>query len=73
MSDKYAVIAAHRSEFDVRLMCRALAVSRAGFYAAQRRRPSAHAQADARLRVVVRAEFTKASARYGSPRGSGVH
>lgn len=68
MSDKYAVIAAHRSEFDVRLMCRALSVSRAGFYASQSRRPSAHAQADARLRVIVRAEFTRASARYGSPR-----
>jgi transposase InsO family protein len=49
-------------------MCRVLSVSRAGFYAAQRRRPSAHAQADARLRVVVRAEFAKAKARYGSPR-----
>ena len=68
MSDKYAVIAAHRSVFDVRLMCRALSVSRAGFYAWQDRRPSAHAQADARLRVVVRAAFTKARARYGSPR-----
>lgn len=68
MSDKYAVIAAHRSAFDVRLMCRALSVSRAGFYASQRRTPSAHAQADAQLRVVVRAEFTKARARYGSPR-----
>lgn len=68
MSDKYAVIAAHRSAFDVRVMCRALSVSRAGFYASQGRRPSAHAQADARLRVVVRTEFTKASARYGSPR-----
>jgi transposase InsO family protein len=68
VSDKYAVIAAHRTAFDVRLMCRVLSVSRAGFYAAQRRRPSAHAQADARLRVVVRAEFAKAKARYGSPR-----
>ena len=49
-------------------MCRVLSVSRAGFYAAQRRAPSAHAQADERLRVEVRTEFAKARARYGSPR-----
>ena len=68
MSDTYAVVAAHRAEFEVRLMCRVLSVSRAGFYAAQRRAPSADAQADERLRVEERAEFAKARARYGSPR-----
>ena len=68
MSDKYAVIAAHRSAFDIRLMCRVLSVSRAGFYAWQHRTPSAHTQTDADLRVEVRAEFKKARTRYGSPR-----
>lgn len=68
MSDKYAVIAAHREEFPVRLMCRLLDVSPAGFYAAQRRPASARAQEDARVRVHVRAVFTAAQHRYGSPR-----
>lgn len=68
MSDKYAVIAAHRTEFEVRLMCRVLSVSHSGFYASQRRAPSARAQADERLRVDVRTAFTQAHARYGSPR-----
>ena len=43
MSDKYAVIAAHRTEFPIILMCRVLAVSRAGYYAAQGRAPSRRA------------------------------
>ena len=68
MSDKYALITAHREAFSIQLMCRVLSVSRAGYYAAQRRAPSAHAQADARLSRVVRATFEQCQARYGSPR-----
>ena len=55
MSDKYAVIAAHRPAFPVRLMCRVLTVSVSGFYAAYSRAPSAHARADERLLVHVQA------------------
>ena len=48
MSTKHGCIAEHRGTWPVRLMCRVLAVSPAGFYAAQRRRfvvtmTSAHA------------------------------
>jgi transposase InsO family protein len=43
-------------------------VTRAGFYAWQRRPESAHAQTDRRLRVVVRAAFERRRRRYGSPR-----
>jgi len=68
VSDKYAVIAAHRPEFSVTLMCRALTVSSSGFYAAQRRPPSAHAQADAQLRIKVETTFVQCRRRYGSPR-----
>jgi putative transposase len=64
---KYACIAHHRGEFPVRLMCRALAVSPAGFYAAQRRRPSARACADQRLRVAIRTLHTTSRRRYGAP------
>ena len=68
MSDKYAVIAAHRTEFAVRLMCRVLTVSVSGFYAACARAPSARARAEEGLLVQVRATFTKHRHRYGSPR-----
>ena len=68
MSDKYAAIQAHRDRFPVRLMCRALGVSVAGFYAAHQRAPSARGQADERLRVQVRAAHTKSRRRYGAPR-----
>lgn len=68
MSDKYAAIHAHRDHFSVQLMCAALAVSPSGYYAAQRRPPSARAQADERLRVTVRAVFRETKGRYGAPR-----
>lgn len=65
---KYACIARHRREFPVRLMCRVLAVSPAGFYAAQRRAPSARAQRDQALRLKVREAHRKSRRRYGAPR-----
>ena len=68
MSAKYACIAQYRTEYPVCLMCRVLAVSRAGFYAAQARGLSARAQADERDRLAVRATFAAKHARYGAPR-----
>lgn len=65
---RYACIARHRGEFPVRLMCRVLAVSSAGFYAAQRRAPSARARRDHALRVRVRTVHTQSRRRYGAPR-----
>jgi putative transposase len=68
VSEQYVVIEAHRTTFDVTVMCRALGVSRAGFYAARERAPSHHAVVDAQLLRLVRSAFTTAKARYGSPR-----
>jgi transposase InsO family protein len=68
VSDKYAVIAAHRREFAITLMCRVLEVSPSGFHAAQRRPPSARARKDVVLLGKVRAAHTKSRQRYGSPR-----
>ena len=65
---KYACIARHRAEYPVRLMCRALAVSPAGFYAWRTRSPSAHRIADERLLLNVRIAFTRNDGRYGAPR-----
>ena len=68
MSAKYACIAPYRPAYPVRLMCRVLDVSRAGFYAAQHRPPSARARADAQLRVRVRAVYAESRGTYGAIR-----
>ena len=65
---RYACIAQHRTEFPVRLMCRVLVVSRAGFYAWLERAPSGRAQTDGRLRVAIRAIHAESQRSYGSPR-----
>ena len=68
---KYACIARHRGEFQVRLMCRVLEVSVSGFYASevrQRRAPSIRSTTDQRLALHVRALHKKSSRRYGAPR-----
>jgi putative transposase len=49
-------------------MCAALGVSVGGFYDAQSRGPHARVARDERLRVEVRAMFTKCRKRYGAPR-----
>lgn len=65
---KYALIARQRAEYPVRLMCRVLHVSPAGFYAAARRAPSRRARTDAVLRVHVRAHHAASDGTYGAPR-----
>lgn len=62
------MIAHYRAEYPLRLMCRVLAVSPAGFYAWQRRPLSARAHDDARLRVTVAALHRRSQATYGTPR-----
>lgn len=62
------MIAQHRAEYPLRLMCRVLAVTPSGFYAWQRRSPSARQQEDTRLRVQIAAYHRRSRRRYGSPR-----
>ena len=50
------------------LMCRVLEVSRAGYYAAQRRVPSKRAQRDESLRALIGALHETSRGTYGSPR-----
>lgn len=52
----------------MRLMCRVLGVSRAGFYAAQRRARSARALRDQGLGLKVREVHRRSRRRYGAPR-----
>jgi transposase InsO family protein len=49
-------------------MCRVLAVSAAGYYAAQTRPPSRHARADDELLPQVRDFFARSRGTYGAPR-----
>jgi len=71
---KSACIARHQGAFDVRLMCRVLGVSSAGFYAAARQRRgdrpvSARTRANQRLLLAIRGVHTASRQRYGAPRG----
>jgi transposase InsO family protein len=65
---KYACIRAHRQQFPLTLMCRLLGVSRAGFYAAERRAPSASARRRESLRAIIGAVYEASRGTYGSPR-----
>jgi putative transposase len=65
---KFAFIAVEKARFPVRTLCTTLGVSRAGFYASQKRAPSAHAQTDGRLGLEIAAIHGESRQRYGSPR-----
>lgn len=65
---RYAVIARHIGEFEVRLMCRVLEVSPAGYYAARKRPPSWHALIDEVLMARVRIVHHESGETYGAPR-----
>ena len=65
---KFALIDAEKAQCPVATACRALEVSRAGFYAWQRRPESERASEDRRLSVKVREAFERSRKTYGSPR-----
>ena len=65
---RYACIARHRGEYPLRLMCRVLVVSPAGFYAWLTRAPSARAIADERLMLNIRVAHERSDRTYGAPR-----
>lgn len=65
---KYACIARHADEFDVRLMCEVLEVSPSGYYDSRKRSPCTRAIADERLLLNVRIAHEKSGRTYGAPR-----
>jgi len=65
---RFAFIAEEKAAFPVRLLCRTLQVSRAGFYAWEGRPPAPRVQADARLGLEIAAIHAESRQRYGSPR-----
>ena len=56
---------AYRREFPLRLMCRVFEVSRSGYYAWLKRKPSPRAQQNARLAVAIRAAHERSRETYG--------
>jgi hypothetical protein len=52
---RFAFIAAEKARYHVRVLCRTLGVSCAGFYALHTRPPAARSQADERLGVEIAA------------------
>ena len=65
---RFRFIAAEKAALPVRLLCRTLQVSRAGFYAWQARPPAPRARADHRLGLEIAAIHAESRQRYGSPR-----
>jgi putative transposase len=65
---RFAFIEAEKAELGVAQLCRALSVSRAGFYAWQGRPRSAHDIEDERLKVLVHEAHLIGRKYYGSPR-----
>jgi putative transposase len=65
---RFAFIRAEKALLPTAKLCRALGVSRSGYYAWTRRPPSARALVDAKLVPVIRACHARSRATYGSPR-----
>ncbi len=65
---RYAFIEAQCQAHAICLMCRVLAVSKAGYYAWRHREPSARAQANTVLAAQIRAVHRQSRRTYGSPR-----
>jgi putative transposase len=64
---KFSFIA-EKAELGVTRLCKALSVSRAGFYAWRGRAPSAHTRRDQLLKVLVREAHERGRGIYGRPR-----
>ena len=65
---RFELIRAEKANHGVALLCRILSVSRQGFYAWLRRKPSRHQRRDETLGQSIRGAFVESGGRYGSPR-----
>jgi putative transposase len=68
VSERYRFVRGHAAEYAVTTLCRALGVSKAGYYAWRERPPSARARADGELAAAIRAVHRESGRTYGSPR-----
>jgi len=65
---RFAFMQHHEGDFGISSMCRVLGVTRQGYYAWRRRRPSQRAAANEALLVEIRASHFRSRRSYGSPR-----
>jgi transposase InsO family protein len=65
---RFAFVEAEKANYPVSVLCRALKVSRSGFYASVGRPESVHAREDRRLRVLCREVHEQSRRTYGSIR-----
>lgn len=65
---RFAFIEAEKAGWPVAVMCRVLEVTTSGFYAWRKRAPSRRKREDQRLKVHVRATFSRSRKTYGAPR-----
>lgn len=65
---RYPFIERHRSTYSIASLCRAMQVSRSGYYAWRRRSPSPRAEANAVLTTRIAHVFLTSRRTYGSPR-----
>jgi putative transposase len=65
---RFAFIAAHQAEFEVKIMCGVLNVRVCGYYAWRKRTPSQQAEANAGLLAQIRQVHRHSRQTYGSPR-----
>jgi putative transposase len=65
---KYAFIEANRKNFALKIMTRVLSVTKVGYLAWKRRRPSARKQEDDVLREEIKVIHTNSKRTYGAPR-----
>lgn len=65
---KFAWIHVEKAQYPVGALCRAVGVSRPGYYAWRERAPSARSQKDAQLLVQITAVFRRSRGTYGVPR-----
>lgn len=65
---RFRFIDAEKAAYPIALLCRALRVSRAGFYAWRSRPPSCRSRADAELTTTIRGVHAGSRGTYGAPR-----
>lgn len=68
MTERYAFIRDHRSEYPVVFLCKTLEVSRSGFYDFCKREPSQHSKDDERLSAKISDLFSDSRETYGARR-----
>lgn len=65
---RFAFMQRHEADFGISTMCRVLSVTRQGYYAWRKRRPSRRSQANEALLAEIRASHFRSQRSYGSPR-----